>query len=75
MMGASRQQICIAEVALKVSLFDPIWTATPQYGPVIIGISATALAGHDAVAEVAETVEDGMLGTEDIFRNVVVGVK
>jgi hypothetical protein len=74
MIGASRQQVCIAEVALMVLLFDPIRTATTQYGPVFIGIFATELVGHDAVAEVAETVEDGMLGKEDIFRNVV-GVK
>jgi hypothetical protein len=71
MRGASRQHVCIAAVALMLLLFDPIRAATPQYGPVFIGIFATELAGQDAVAEISERVE---LGKEDIFRNVV-GVK
>ena len=69
-IGASWQQVCIAVVALSVSLLNPIRTATPQYGPVFIGISATELAGQDAVAEALERPElrvDGMVGKEDIF--------
>ena len=75
-IGASWQQVCIAVVALSVLLLDPInRTVTSQYRSVFIGISATELAGQDAVAEVLERVElrveNMMIGKEDIVFDLV----
>ena len=61
-------------------MFDPICTATPQYGPVrLIGICETVFVGQVDIAEglrraelmVELIVEDGMVTEEDIFCDSV----
>jgi hypothetical protein len=69
------QQASIAAVALAVSLFEPIWTATPQYGLVLIEICPTEFAGHDGAVMVVEKVGDGVLAKDDIFQRDRSGMK